>query len=59
MGIVIRTVVASVEGRKLTGKSRRKISRVMEVLYILIEVLVHRYIHLPKLIEHFKTIHYL
>lgn len=59
MGKVIRTVVASVEGRKLTRKSRRKISRVMEVLYILIEALVLRYIHLPKLIEHFKTIHYL
>lgn len=44
------TVVASVEDKRLTRK-KRKISGVTEELYILIEVLVHRYNHLPKLTE--------
>ena len=50
IGIVIRTVVASID-KRLTRKTRRKISRVMEALSILIEVLGHRYNHLPKLTE--------
>ena len=43
-------MVASIEDKRLTRK-KRKISGVMEDLYILIEVLVHRYNHLPKLTE--------